>query len=190
MKLQHRFAIVIGLVMTVGGLFQLSWIKTRVLPQANATAFIVLRNSSTKPALPETEPKPIVEAANASSVEVVAVPIPNPPASPSNVQALAWNEPKDRMRMSGTRMMQGALDLTDDEVQQLEPILEQQRKELSAFRRETSLSRQERKTRLNQMLETQQAQLQSVLTPEQFEQWRKGLGLRSDHFNSERLPGQ
>jgi Spy/CpxP family protein refolding chaperone len=71
-------------------------------------------------------------------------------------------------------MMQESLGLTDDQVQQLEPILEQQRKELSAFRRETSLSRQERKARLDHMRETQEAQLQSVLTPEQFEQWRKG----------------
>ena len=139
-----------------------------------AGAVILFHNPSTTPAPPEAEPTPIVEATNESSVEVVAVPVTNPPATQNTAPAFVRNEPKDRMRMSGVRMMQESLDLTDDQVQQLEPILEQERKELSAFRRQTSLSRKDRIARLKQMRETQEAQLQSVLTPEQFEQWRQG----------------
>ena len=139
-----------------------------------ASAFLLFHNPSTKPAQPETEPKPIIGATNESPAEVAVTPITNSASSHSSAPPFVRNDPNDRMRMSEVRMMQESLDLTDDQVKQLEPILEQQRKELSAFRRQTSLSRKDRIARLKQMRETQEAQLQSVLTPEQFEQWRQG----------------
>ena len=74
--------------------------------------------------------------------------------------------------MSPLTMMKESLDLTEDQVQQLEPIMAQQQRELSAFRRDTSLSRQDRVVRLKTMQQTNEAQLKSILTEEQMEKWR------------------
>ena len=64
------------------------------------------------------------------------------------------------------------LELTDGQVRKLEPILDQEQRQMLAFRRETSLSRQQRIVRLKQMRETDDAQFKLVLSPEQFEKWR------------------
>ena len=77
------------------------------------------------------------------------------------------------------QLVKELVDLTDDQAKKLEPILQAQQKQLAAFRRETSLSRQQRVVRLQEMRATNDAQLQSVLTPEQFEKWRRrGLSLQ------------
>jgi Spy/CpxP family protein refolding chaperone len=116
-------------------------------------------------------PPPVVNESSraANSLPAVTVQITNsstwPPARASH---------RDSQRMTPLQVMKEILDLSDEQAEKLGPILREQQRQLAAFRRETSLSRQQRIAKLKEMRETNDAHLKTVLTPEQIEKWRKG----------------
>jgi len=86
---------------------------------------------------------------------------------------------RDKSRLVQVDLMRDVVGLTDEQANKVESILEKQQTQMAAFRRETSLSRQQRIERLRGMRESDVAQLKSVLTAEQFEKWSKrGLELQ------------
>jgi Spy/CpxP family protein refolding chaperone len=124
-----------------------------------------------RPRAPTPPPAVTQAVAPTNSLATVEPKVTNGTALPTaKVSAL------DKQRSTPLQLMREALELTDEQAGKLEPILQAQQKQLAAFRRETSPSRQERMARLKQMRETTEAQLKSILTPEQFETWRKRFG--------------
>ncbi|MCL4790329.1 MAG: hypothetical protein KJ070_26685 [Verrucomicrobia bacterium] len=94
-------------------------------------------------------------------------------ATNSPVLHTAKVSPRDSRCSTPMHLMQESLNLSGDQAEELEPILAAQQKLLAAFRRETSLPRSQRMARLKEVLETNDAQLKSVLAPEQVEKWLK-----------------
>jgi serpin B len=86
-------------------------------------------------------------------------------------------------------LMKQTLNLTDEQVKKLQPLLKKQRDELADLRRETSLTRQERVTKINEMRQANDAQLKSILTPEQTEKWQNTRLEQQKLFQQQR-PGQ
>ena len=82
--------------------------------------------------------------------------------------------------MTPMQIMVHSLELTDDQAKRLEPILKEQQRRLADFRRETSLTRQDRIARLQEMRGTNDAQLRTVLTQAQFDTWQnRGINLQT-----------
>ncbi len=101
---------------------------------------------------------------------------PYPAFSPRNTNALA-------------QLMKRSLNLTDEQVKKLEPVLQKQRADLAELRRETSLSHQERVNKINEMQQANEAQLKAILTPEQTEKWQNRMRDQQSPFPTQR-PGQ
>jgi Spy/CpxP family protein refolding chaperone len=70
------------------------------------------------------------------------------------------------------RRMQGlqALNLTEQQKDQIKPIFQSTRQQMQALRNDTSLTPEQRREKLQQIRQSQQAQLNSILTPEQQQQ--------------------
>ncbi|HTZ22073.1 MAG TPA: hypothetical protein VMC06_14400 [Opitutaceae bacterium] len=65
------------------------------------------------------------------------------------------------------------LGLTDQQQQQLKPVLKAEAEKLKALRADQSLSRQEKRDKMKALREENVAQMKSVLTPDQFAKWQK-----------------
>ena len=65
------------------------------------------------------------------------------------------------------------LDLTDDQKAKVKPILEARDQKMRDLRGDTSLSPEDRRTKMQAIREETTAQLKAVLTPEQFDKWQK-----------------
>jgi len=114
-------------------------------------------------------------------------------ASPTNYLAAIEREATNQLAVPTARtsarnnprsmplqLMKDSLDLTEDQAKQLEPILKEQQAKIAALRLETSLSRQDRLARVKDTQQASDAQIKSVLTPEQAEKWRqRGQNLRA-----------
>lgn len=75
--------------------------------------------------------------------------------------------------MSQLPMLRESLGLTDEQASKIEPFLKEQQKKLVTFRSKTSLTRQERIVLLKEMQATNEAQVKSILTPEQYTKWNE-----------------
>jgi Spy/CpxP family protein refolding chaperone len=75
--------------------------------------------------------------------------------------------------MSRLPLLKESLGLTDEQASKLAPFLEEQQKNLAAFRSKTSLTRQERIIFLKEMQATNETQIRSILTPEQYTKWNE-----------------
>jgi Spy/CpxP family protein refolding chaperone len=65
------------------------------------------------------------------------------------------------------------LDLTDDQKAKVKPILEARDKKIGDLRGDTTLSQEDRRTKMQSIREETVAQMKAVLTPEQFDKWQK-----------------
>jgi len=65
------------------------------------------------------------------------------------------------------------LDLTKAQKQQLKPILQKEAQKLKALRADTSLSRQQKRQKLQQIRQDMVAKVKPILTPEQLDKWQK-----------------
>lgn len=81
------------------------------------------------------------------------------------------------------RLMRESLNLSDQQIQKLEPVLNEQQVRMTAVRRDTSLSRQERVAKLREIGKTESAKLKTLLTPEQLEKWQR---MRTNYQNTVR----
>jgi Spy/CpxP family protein refolding chaperone len=91
-------------------------------------------------------------------------PAPSVAATPASVRA--------RSHFGPLAMMKQSLNLTDEQVQKLEPVMKDQQAKVAALRKDTTLSRQDRVAKLKQVGESASAKLKAVLTPEQLAKWQ------------------
>jgi periplasmic protein CpxP/Spy len=90
-------------------------------------------------------------------------------------------------RAGGNRGMRGGpnidqlateLKLTDDQKAKVKPILEAQRQKMTDLRQDTTLSQEDRRTKMQAIREDTLKQMKEVLTPEQYDQYQK-MGQRN-----------
>jgi periplasmic protein CpxP/Spy len=81
-------------------------------------------------------------------------------------QGSGKRSPEERMnrRMD---MMSKKLNLTDDQKAKMKPLLENEVKQMQDLRQDTSLSRQEKRAKFQQMRESTNSQIRSLLNPDQ-----------------------
>jgi hypothetical protein len=77
-----------------------------------------------------------------------------------------------RPTIGPAQVMKQALDLTDDQVQKLEPVIKEQQAKVASLRANASLSRQERTARLKEIGDAANSKVKAVLTPAQAEKWQ------------------
>ncbi|HTI97306.1 MAG TPA: hypothetical protein VL527_00275 [Dongiaceae bacterium] len=70
-------------------------------------------------------------------------------------------------------MLAKQLDLTEAQKEKLKPILKDQAEQLKALRADTNMSRDDKMAKLKEIRESLNAQLKTILTPEQMEKWQK-----------------
>ena len=73
----------------------------------------------------------------------------------------------------GLDQLAAALNLTDDQKAKVKPILEARDKKIKDLREDTSLSPEDRRTKMQSIREETMDQMKAVLTPEQFEKYQK-----------------
>ena len=98
----------------------------------------------------------------------------NPPPSTPPAGAPPADQRPPGMR-GGPNLDQLAqqLNLTDDQKAKVKPILEARDKKIADLRGDTSLSPEDRRTKMQSIREETTAQMKAVLTPEQFDKWQK-----------------
>lgn len=85
-----------------------------------------------------------------------------------------------RAKFGPLPIMKQSLNLTDEQVHNLEPVMKEQQAKVAALRSDSTLSRQERVAKLKESGEAANTKLKAVLTPEQSEKWQK---MRSSQQN-------
>jgi Spy/CpxP family protein refolding chaperone len=80
----------------------------------------------------------------------------------------------------GQRIAQ-KLNLTQQQQDQLKPIFEKQREQAKAIKQDTSLSADQKKQKFDALRQDTQTQLNSVLTPEQQQQWAQMKAQHQEH---------
>lgn len=78
------------------------------------------------------------------------------------------------------------LDLTDDQKAKVKTVMSDMRDKMTALRDDTSLSREDRQTKMKDIREAADAKLKTILTPEQY---TKFLDLRKQQMGNRRPPG-
>lgn len=77
--------------------------------------------------------------------------------------------------------MAQSLNLSEPQTQKLEPILKEEQAKVAALRRDSTISRQQRAAKLKEIGEATNLKLQTVLTPDQIDTWRR---MRTNHQNA------
>jgi Spy/CpxP family protein refolding chaperone len=86
--------------------------------------------------------------------------------------------PPAGQRGGGNRMMnidtlKKQLDLSDDQVAKVKPILEDMQKQMQALRADTTLSQTDRRAKMKEIRDGEAAKLKEVLTADQYAKWEK-----------------
>jgi Spy/CpxP family protein refolding chaperone len=68
-----------------------------------------------------------------------------------------------------------ALNLTDAQKAQVQPIMAEEYKKMRALHSDTSLSPDDRRAKMKEIRDETSAQLQSILTPEQYAKWQSRM---------------
>jgi len=89
------------------------------------------------------------------------------------------------------------LNLTDDQQTKIKPILESQMQQISAVRQDTTLTPEDRRTKMMAIRQATTTQMQGILTPDQFTQYqqmtqrmRRGAGLSNTNAPAATPPPQ
>ena len=94
------------------------------------------------------------------------------PATPLPGAPAAGQRPSG-MRGPSLEQLAQQLSLTDDQKTKVKPILDAQLQQMRDLRADTSLSSQDRRTKMQGIREETAAQMKVVLNPEQFDKWQK-----------------
>lgn len=93
--------------------------------------------------------------------------------------------PEQQAQMQQMRSRRGGpmagLNLTDDQRAKLQPIMEQQRQQIDAVRKDTSLTQQQKQEKVRGIHQNTMSQMQGLLTPEQQQQWQQRQQNRPGH---------
>jgi protein CpxP len=95
-----------------------------------------------------------------------------PPSTPPAGAPPAGQRPPG-MRGPTLDQLAQQLNLTDDQKAKVKPILEARDKKIADLRGDTSLSQEDRRTKMQSIREETTAQMKAVLTPEQFDKYQK-----------------
>jgi hypothetical protein len=79
----------------------------------------------------------------------------------------------ERGRLNPLQVMKDYLSLSDEQAEKLTPVLKEQQDKLNALRRDTSLSRKGKATKLKELQQGTSAKIKAQLTPEQAAKWQK-----------------
>ena len=96
-----------------------------------------------------------------------------PPSTPPAGAPPAGQRPPGMRGGPNLDQLAQQLDLTDDQKAKVKPILEARDQKMRDLRGDTSLSPEDRRTKMQAIREETTAQLKAVLTPEQFDKWQK-----------------
>lgn len=83
-------------------------------------------------------------------------------------------------------MMKKNLDLTPDQVAQMEPILAESREKMKALREDTTLGDSERKKKRREIGKASMEQIRALLTPEQREKQTAAMKKRREEHKGKR----
>ena len=110
---------------------------------------------------PETSAPPAVAKAEGSSDQ------------PSAARGRPEGAPPNGGGNRGQRMEQmlASLNLTADQSEKVKAVMEAQRPAMEALRNDSSLSREQRREKMQELRQSMDAQLSTVLTPEQKAKW-------------------
>ena len=122
--------------------------------------------------------KPVVFAAAALASVLSLQPFaraadPSVAAQPAPVAAQPGQNERGAAIRARMREVAKDLGLTDEQKQQLKPILQEEWAKLKALRDDQSLTRPEKLEKLKTMREDVLPQLKEILTPEQLAKWQK-----------------
>ncbi|HUA66814.1 MAG TPA: hypothetical protein VME24_13275 [Alphaproteobacteria bacterium] len=84
-------------------------------------------------------------------------------------------------------MLARILNLTDTQKAQVQPIIMGEYKKMRALRNDTSLTPDDRRAKMKEIRDDTSAQLQAVLTPEQFDKYQ--IRMHQHHPMSRPMPG-
>ncbi|MBX9601286.1 MAG: hypothetical protein K2X35_09785 [Bryobacteraceae bacterium] len=97
----------------------------------------------------------------------------------------AQDKPREHRRGGGIHRGLDHLDLTNDQKQKLQPVLEEQRKQMMALRDDTNLTPQDRRRRMGEIRDAFLAKARPILTEEQLKKMEEMRGKRGG-----RTPGR
>jgi Spy/CpxP family protein refolding chaperone len=82
-----------------------------------------------------------------------------------------------------------ALNLTDQQKQQLKPVFQSTRQQMQALRSDTTLTPEQKREKMKEIRQNQMAQMKSILTPEQQQQLHQMRGRRMrNHGEQQQTP--
>jgi protein CpxP len=82
------------------------------------------------------------------------------------------------------------LGLSNDQVAQIKPVLEDRAQKMDALRADTSLSQQDRRTKGQEIMQDSKTRIEAVLNDTQKQQFEQMLQQRRDHHRSEKPQAQ
>jgi protein CpxP len=99
------------------------------------------------------------------------------PASRAQDNPPSTNQPPGAAAPGGRRgnpldAMKQQLNLTDDQVEKLKPILKEQQEKMKALRADTTLSREDMMAKRKELQAGLSAKVKDILTPDQFTKWQ------------------
>lgn len=98
--------------------------------------------------------------------------------TPEQQQQWAQMKAEGKQRMAANRQKMGArmaekLNLSQAQQDQIKPIMEKRREQAKSIWQDNSLTQDQKRTKMQQLHQDTQAQLNNVLTPEQQQQWQQ-----------------
>jgi Spy/CpxP family protein refolding chaperone len=98
--------------------------------------------------------------------------------TPEQQQQWAQMKAQGKQRMAANRQKMGArmaekLNLSQAQQDQIKPLMQKQREQAKAIWQDNSLTQDQKRTKMQQLHQDTQAQLNSILTPDQQQQWQQ-----------------
>lgn len=86
--------------------------------------------------------------------------------------------PPQGQRADRLQQMADQLQLTEEQKNQIKPILKEQSDKMRELRNDTAMSREDRQAKMKTMREDMNAKMKKILKPEQYEKWEKQAAQR------------
>ncbi len=97
------------------------------------------------------------------------------PAAPANPPAEHGPHRSVEERL---KMMTETLSLTDDQVAKLKPILAADQEKMKALHDDTALSKEDRRSKSHEIMQSEQEQVKGILTADQQAKWKEAMEKR------------
>ncbi len=79
------------------------------------------------------------------------------------------------------KMLTQQLNLTSDQQEKVKPILEDESKQMESLRSDSSLTQQERRSKMQEIRQNTNSQIKPILTSDQQTQWQQMMDQRGRH---------